>query len=78
MVPAFLISLTNLIQPSGSDSTSGSIDKIFSAPTYFEPNFQIIFTKIRFDQPCRQQNDFLIFDFTMKNQKKFYYDWTIQ
>ena len=74
----FLISLTDQIEPSGTDSTSGSIDQIFSALTYFEPNFMMILAIIRFDQPCRQENDFLIFHFNMKNQKNFNYGWTIQ
>ena len=71
------ISLTDQIKPSGFDSTSGSIDLIFSAPTYFEPNFKISITLIRFDQPCRQENDLLIFHFNMKNQKNFNYVLTI-
>ena len=28
-------------------------------------------TKISFDHPRRQENDFLIFDFKMKNEKNF-------
>jgi len=63
--------LTDQIKPNGFDSTSGSIDLIFSAPTYFEPNFMKIQTKISFDHPRRQENDFLIFHFKMKNEKNF-------
>ena len=43
----------------------------FSATAYFEPNFMKIQTKISFDHPRRQENDFLIFDFKMKNEKNF-------
>ena len=34
--------ITNFIEPSGSDSTSGRIDPKLSAPAYFEPNLMII------------------------------------
>ena len=43
----------------------------FSATAYFEPNFMKIQTKISFDHPRRQENDFLIFHFKMKNDKNF-------
>jgi len=65
------ISLTDQIKPIGFDSTCGSIDLIFSARAYCEPNFMMILNKIRLDQPCRQENDILIFHYNLKNQKNF-------
>ena len=66
------------IKLSGSDSTCGFIDKIFKAPTYFELNFMMTLTKIRLDQPCRQENDLLMFHFNLKNSQKLQKRWAIK
>ena len=65
-----LISLTDQIEPSGSDRTSSSIDLIFSVLTDFEPNFIMIQTRIWFHPPSPHKNEFLIFHFNIEIPKK--------
>ena len=54
---------TNQFQPNGSDPTSYWIDLKLDAPTYIGPNLLFIKTRIWFDHPRRQTNDFLMFNF---------------
>ena len=66
--PESLLGLTSPLQPSGSDSTGCWIELKLHALTYIEPYFMIILTKILFDHPRSQTNDFLIITIGIKNQ----------
>ena len=67
------ILLTSQIQPSGSDLTGYWIHLELHALTNFEPYFKKTQDRIWFDHPRLQTYDFLIIDFTTKNQKYFNY-----
>ena len=61
---------TNQFQPNGSDPTSYWIDLKLDAPTYIEPSWLFIKTRIWFDHSRRQTNDFLMFNFWHEKSKK--------
>ena len=69
MVSQTFIWRTCQLQPSGSHSTGCWIGLKLHAPTYIEPYLMIILTRIWFDHPLSQTNDFLIITFEMKNHK---------
>ena len=50
-----------------SDSTSYWIFLKLHALTYIDPNFHFTKTRIWFDRPRRQTNDFVIFNFWLEN-----------
>ena len=52
-----------------SDSTSYWIFLKLHALTYIDPNFHFTKTRIWFDRPRRQTNDFVIFNFWLENKK---------